>query len=123
MPFGTTVIFNVNLEDARFLANGLQGKVKPEELTTLENREAIVRIGNNITKITTTDMKQIPEKNYKEDIIRRSRELYCRKTEDVKKIVRQRLNKWNPEYAQEQFNIEYNNPSQEIIIPSYDTFR
>ncbi|MFC1551924.1 HEAT repeat domain-containing protein [Candidatus Latescibacterota bacterium] len=84
----------------------------------------LIKLFNHITKITTTDMKEIPEKNYKEEIIRRSRELYCRKTEDVKKIVRQRLNKWNPDFVQEQYNIEYDNhPSQENIIPSYDTFR
>ena len=47
---GTTVIFNVDERDARYLTKDLRGKVKPEDMFNLEVAEAIARIGTDVVK-------------------------------------------------------------------------
>ena len=49
---GSTIIFNIDVIDARHLAKDLQNKVAPEVLSTLKTGEAIARIHTDIIKIT-----------------------------------------------------------------------
>ncbi|MBC8402873.1 MAG: ATP-binding protein [Candidatus Marinimicrobia bacterium] len=74
---GSTIIFNVDINDARYLIKDLQGKVEPKDLATLETGEAIARIGTKVIKIKTPLPKTIPVRNSSAEIIRRSRKTYC----------------------------------------------
>lgn len=74
---GSTIIFNVDINDARYLIKDLQGKVEPKDLATLETGEAIARIGTKVIKIKTPLPKTIPVRNSSVEIIERSRKTYC----------------------------------------------
>ena len=50
---GSLIIFRANSKDAQKLTNGLRESVKPEQITSLEQGEAIARIGSAVVKIKT----------------------------------------------------------------------
>jgi len=76
---GTTIIFNVDINDARFFVKDLQEKVEPKEIITLKTGEAIARIKTDIIKIETPEPKPSLIKDYKEEIINNSQQQYCRR--------------------------------------------
>ena len=84
---GTTIIFNVDIADANYLVKDLQGKVEPGDLAKLKKGEAIVRIDTDIIKISTPKPKKIPESSYRQEIIRKSREQYCAKAEEIREHI------------------------------------
>jgi hypothetical protein len=88
---GTTIIFNVDLSDARFFTKDLQGKVDANDIATLETGEAIARVGTEIIKMKTLQPISIPPKTFKDEIIQNSLEKYYRNTNLVKKQVKKRL--------------------------------
>ena len=106
---GTTIIFNVDLVDARLLANNLQGKVEAKDIAVLKTGEAIARIGTEIIKIETSLPRSIPEENFKDEIIRNSHENYYKPIKEVKRIVDQRLKRYGIET-----HFKRNNPRIEI---------
>jgi len=75
------------------LTTTLQGKVEAKDLTTLKTGEAIARIYTDIVKIKTAAPKPIPGNHRKEEVIRRSREKYCRKANEVRDYLRQKQNR------------------------------
>jgi hypothetical protein len=91
LSMGTTIIFNVDLSDARFFTKDLQGKVDANDIATLETGEAIARIGTEIIKMKTPPPISIPPKTFKDEIIQNSFEKYYRKISLVKKQVKKRL--------------------------------
>jgi len=96
---GTSVIFKLNLKDADYFKNFLQGKVKSEELVALGVGEAIVRIGADIVKIKTRPPLAIPETHFRDQIIEQSRRKFCKPASEVKKIIRQASDRWIEPYA------------------------
>jgi len=92
---GTTTIFNIDVNDANYFTKSLQKKVSTDDLITLERGEAIARIDNDIIKIKTPHPDLFPRENenIKNAIIQCSRELYCRRTEDVRRHLRERQNR------------------------------
>jgi hypothetical protein len=90
---GTTIIFNVDRTDASYLAKDLQGKVEVKDLVTLRTGEAIARIHTDVVKIKTAAPKPIPGDNRKAEVIRRSRERYCRQANGVRDYLRQKQNR------------------------------
>lgn len=94
---GTTIIFNVDLVDARLLANNLQGKVEAKDIALLETGEAIARIGTEIVKVETAPPRSIPEENFKDEIIKNSYDNYYKPINEVKRIVDQRLKRFGIE--------------------------
>jgi hypothetical protein len=91
LSMGTTIIFNVDLSDARFFTKDLQAKVDAKDIATLETGEAVARIGTEIIKMKTPPPISIPPRSFKDEIIQNSYEKYYRKTKLVRKQIRKRL--------------------------------
>lgn len=96
---GTTIIMNVDTKDGRYLTKDLQNLVKYEELITLEKGEAIARIGTDIVKFKTLGALKIPGRHFKEQIIRRSYELYYRPVHAVQSHISRRGRRWDKPFA------------------------
>ena len=92
---GTSIIFKVDKRDADYLSKDLQGKVKPNDLVSLERGEAFGRIGTDVVKIETRPPLKIPETHFRNRIIEESRRQYYRPAYEVKKWIRQRGNRWS----------------------------
>ena len=101
LSMGTTIIFNVDLSDARFFTKDLQDKVDSIDIATLETGEAIARIGTEIIKMKTPPPIAIPPRNFKDEIIKNSYKNYYRKTELVRKQVKKRLQQFGGGYYAE----------------------
>ena len=86
---GSTIIFNVNINDANYLLNTLQGKVSKEDIVSLKKFEAIARIETDIVKIKTLPPLQIPSINFRDRIIEESRKKYYKPAHEIKKWIRQ----------------------------------
>ena len=80
---GTIVAFNTSAEDAVRIAKRLGGQVTPEELTQLEQRQAIVRIGTDVVRIETPLLEPIMDTNIAEKAKRLSREHYYKPFDQV----------------------------------------
>ncbi|MBN2561515.1 MAG: type IV secretion system DNA-binding domain-containing protein [Phycisphaerae bacterium] len=80
---GSTIIYRVDRRDAQYLRKDLQGRVDVEDLSTLDVGSAIVRIGNEITRVRTRPPLAMPQQNARDRIIALSRERYCRRMADV----------------------------------------
>jgi hypothetical protein len=92
---GTTIIMNVDANDGRYLTKDLQKLVKSEDLITLEKGEAIARIGTDIVRFKTLGPLKIPERHFKEEIIRRSHAAYYKPVHIVRNRIRQRGRRWD----------------------------
>jgi len=86
---GSTIIFNVNINDANYLLNTLQGKVSKEDIVSLKKFEAIARIETDIVKIKTLPPLKIPSSNFRDRIIEESRAKYYKPAHEIKKWIRQ----------------------------------
>jgi hypothetical protein len=92
---GTTVIFNVDKRDAQYLIKDLQEKVKIEELVSLGQGEAIARIGTDIVRIRTRSPLKSPIPNFKDRIIRESRNKYYKPVHEIQQWIRRRGDRWS----------------------------
>jgi len=92
---GTTVVFKVDSGDAAHLGKGFIKKVEVKDFVELEQGDAIVRCGTEIVKIKTLGPKDIPEKNFKDQIIAESRRKYYMPASQVRKIIEQRSKRGN----------------------------
>lgn len=91
LSMGSTIIFNVDLHDAKMLVKDLQNKVNPSDISTLKTGEAIARIGTKIVKIKTKAPLDIPQKTFEKEILKRSREKYYLPISEVKNRIQLRL--------------------------------
>jgi len=96
---GSTLIFSVNKADAACLAKELMDKVTVADLVSLGVGRAVVRIGTEVVRITTRDYQALPERHWRDEIIRRSHELYCRPVQEVRAAIRQRSARWETRYT------------------------
>lgn len=87
---GSTIIFRVDNQDARYLVKDLLGLVKAEDLITLELGQAILRCGRDIVRLNTLPPRPIPTENLRERIIAESRRRYYQPAAEVIKAIRQR---------------------------------
>ena len=87
---GTTAVFNLDTKDAAYLRKDFQELVEVSDIINLEPRQAIVRCGTKIVKIQTLEREEIPQTNYREQIVAYSRKNYCQPVETVRQIVRGR---------------------------------
>ncbi len=85
MSMGSTMIFNVDLSDARFLVKDLRGKIDASEIAELERGSAIARLGTKILKIKTPKPLKIQKKIFYNEIIQNSRKLYCISVKELEK--------------------------------------
>ena len=84
---GTTVVFNVDSKDAAHLAKDFQGLVSRDDISGLEKWQAIMRCGTDIVRFKTLKPEPVPENNYKDQIIARSRRLYCEPAPQVYQML------------------------------------
>jgi hypothetical protein len=95
----TTIIMNVDSNDARHLTKDLQNLVHRDDLIKLEVGEAIARIGTDIVRVKTHGPLQIPERNFKAAIIKRSQDHYYKPVHVVQSTIRQQGNRWNRTFS------------------------
>jgi len=105
---GSTIIFNVDMNDARYLAKDLQDLVKPEDMATFEVGDAIARIGTNIVKITTKEQVELPSENYCQKIIEESHRKYYKPVQEIKNQINEnyQYSDDNVEIAKQNNNID-----------------
>jgi hypothetical protein len=96
---GSAVIFNVDKRDAQYLLKDLQEKVKVEELVSLKRGEAIVRIGSDIVRIKTRPPLKSQSPNFKDHIIRESRDKYYKPVHEIRQWIRRRGDRWNKPFS------------------------
>jgi hypothetical protein len=92
---GTVIVFNVDKNDATYLAKDFQGLVEIKDILSLERGHAIVRCGTDVVRITTPPPLSVPDRNCRERIIRRSRQMYCLPAPEVRQIIKRRLERAN----------------------------
>ena len=80
------------------LTKDLQKKVKVEDIVSLENYEAIARIGTEIVRFKTRPPMPVPLNNFRDKIISESRKKYCLPRHEVKKWLKHRGERWHEPY-------------------------
>lgn len=80
---GSTIIFNVNALDAKYLTRDLQDLVKIRDIVSLKAYEAIAHIGTEIVRIRTLKPQDIPEHHHAGRIIAESRRRYYKPAGEV----------------------------------------
>jgi len=96
---GSTIIFNVGKTDAGYLVKDLRGLVTVDDIVSLERGEAIARIGTDIVRIKTPSPLKIPATNFRDCIIEKSRRKYCMPSHEIRKLIRQRNQRWALPYS------------------------
>ena len=96
---GSTIIFNVDSKDARYLIKDLRGLVKVDDITSLEVGNAIARIGTDIVRLKTHPPLPIPDLNFRDRIIDESRRKYYKPVHEVQKWVRLRGDRWRQPFT------------------------
>ena len=91
---GSTIIFQVDRNDAQYLTKDLLGEADVEDLRRLEVGQAIARIGNHVVRIRTQEPLPIPAKHCRDRIIARSRALYYAPADEVRRVIRNRRAHW-----------------------------
>ena len=74
-------------------------------------------IGNHVVRLTTHPPVPIPEENCRESIIARSRKLYCRPVDEVRRAVRNRRTRWIGPVAPSQTEDSVNVDSTDLSPP------
>jgi hypothetical protein len=93
---GSSVIFNVDTQDANFLRKDLQDLVELNDLITQPVGHAVARIGVNIVRVQTRDALKIRPDHCRDLIVANSRQRYCRPIADVRRLVQERSRRWFP---------------------------
>ena len=96
---GTTIIRNVDSKDAAYLCKDLQGRVEPQEITTLDRTTAIARIGTEVVRFKTLPPRKPTGPSHRDEIIAHSRKHYYRPAADVKKAIRHHSSRWHAPFA------------------------
>ena len=87
---GSTVVFNVDLNDAHYLVKDLRELVEPNDIANFGIGEAVARIGTDIVKIKTKDKLPVPALNYRQQIIDHSHQHYYKPIQTVKEQIASR---------------------------------
>ena len=87
---GSTVIFNVDQRDARYLRKDLRGLVDAEDLTTLDEYQAIARFKSAIIRFRTLEPRKVAPDNAAKRIIERTHQFYCHHVDEVRAASRRR---------------------------------
>jgi len=96
---GSTIIFNVDSKDARYLTKDLRGQVKVDDITSLEIGNAIARIGTDIVRLKTRPPLLVPSPNFRNRIIEESRRRYYKPVHEVQKWIRRRSDRWRQPFT------------------------
>jgi hypothetical protein len=119
---GTAVVFNVDSNDAAYLAKDFRGLVEVKDILNLKQGQAIVRCGTEITRITTPKPLQVPEHNCRERIIQHSHQRYCLPAPQVRQLVERRLERANKPFEPLVAMAERGRPGRTTQEPSYEEY-
>lgn len=93
---GSTIVFNVDMNDARYLSKDFQGLIEPDDLATFEVGEALARIGTDLVRIRTQKPLDIAGSLTRDAIIEKSHQTYYKKAEEIRETLRHRNDAgWN----------------------------
>lgn len=87
---GSTIIFGVDRADAEYLTKDLLGMVRTEDLIAQPDFRALARIGQQVVRIRTYKPPEITGTGHRDQIIERSRRLYCKPAAEVVARIRRR---------------------------------
>lgn len=87
---GTTIAYCVTTDDAAKIAKFLGSQVSPDDLINLEPREAIVRVGNDLSRITTPTLPEISDLSIGQRAKELSYQRYYRPAHEVRAFVLKR---------------------------------
>ena len=96
---GTTIVFNVDTRDAKYLGKDFQEKASDKDFVDLGIGDAIVRCGVEVVKIKTLGPLNPPEKNFRDQIIAESRRKYCKPALEVQRLIQQRGDRANQPFS------------------------
>jgi len=96
---GSTIIFNVDTKDAKYLLKDLRGKMKVEDMISLGIGEAIARIGLEVVRVNTPKPFDQSSKSFRDEIIKKSRASYYKPVNEVKRMLKNRDKKWEQPYT------------------------
>jgi len=119
---GTAIVFNVDSDDATRLAKDFQGLVEVKDVLNLKQRQAIVRCGTDIARITTPLRLTAPQHNCRERIIRHSRQMYCMPAPEVRQMIERRLERANKPFEPLVAPAAKGQPGQMSQELSYDEY-
>ena len=85
---GSTIIFNVDLHDARYLSKDLRDRIKPEEIAAFKVGEAVARIGTEIVRIKTPAPSILPAVNFRQRIIDESHRKYYKPASEIREAIK-----------------------------------
>lgn len=91
---GSTIIFQVDRNDAQYLTKDLLGEAEVDDLRRLEVGEAITRIGNHVVRVRTDPPLEIRTGHSRDQIIARSRERYYARVDEVRTTIKTRRERW-----------------------------
>ena len=96
---GSTIIFNVDTKDARYLLKDLGGKVKIEDMISLGVGEAIARVGLEVVRINTPMPLESSSRSVRSEIIQKSRERYYKPVHEIRKMINNRSGRWDQTFT------------------------
>jgi hypothetical protein len=111
---GTTMVLNVSADDAPRMAKNIGGGVTADDLTSLDTREAIVRIKNDVIKIETPFLEEVTDSTISKRVKELSRERYYKPIAEVWELVRQRDKPSSKHLVSKKRRSAVRNPSQEF---------
>jgi len=118
---GSKIIFNVGESDATQLRKNLAGLVTVDDLVSLPNFEAVARIGQDVVRFRTLPPLTVQDRTLRERIIEKSHADYCLPSHEIKKIIRQRRQRWAQPFSP-LADIDKTNSNDTIEEFYYDEF-
>lgn len=85
---GTSVLFNIDIQDATHLSKDLAGKAGFEDIIELKTGEAIVKLGTDVLILKPPPPAEIPDNNFRSDIVDYSRQRFYKPINQVKAEIR-----------------------------------
>lgn len=105
---GTTITFNVDKSDASYVAATLRGMADVDDIIGLNPRQAIARIHTDVVRFHTRPCPEIPNRNFREQIIQHSRQHYCRPIHELREQERNGPAGKAPRYRQLSAGVDAN---------------
>jgi hypothetical protein len=87
---GTTIIFNVDLNDAAYLVKDLEGEINPSDLAGFKLGDAVARIGTDVVKISTKEPSRFLENSSMQKIIEESHRRYYMPVRAIRELISRR---------------------------------
>ena len=73
--------------------------INDDDLVSLPDFEAIARIGNDVVRFNTLYPLQPQAKDFRDQVIKESRRKYYLPSYEVKKLIRQRQDRWAQQFT------------------------